>query len=254
MEIYAFNETGKWIETDFAKAFPFLKEKGHVISIVGAGGKTTLMFCLGKLCAKWGMRVLISTTTHIFCPEDGTYADTMAQVKAQWGKQQYAVVGQPVENGKLAMLPGKELEGYIKEADIVFLEADGSKGMPMKVPAEQEPVLLDCSDIVIAVCGLGAIGKNLEEGCFRLEQAEALLNKERTQPITEEDVAKVLTSENGSRKLVNNRDYYMVLNQCDFEKNKEQAERIAAILRKQGCGKGGKQWNSLHILMKQEMQ
>jgi hypothetical protein len=87
-----------------------------------------------------------------------------------------------------------------------------------------------------------------------LEQAEALLNKERTQPITEEDVAKVLTSENGSRKLVNNRDYYMVLNQCDFEKNKEQAERIAAILRKQGCGKGGKQWNSLHILMKQEMQ
>ena len=50
--------------------FPFLKEKGHVISIVGAGGKTTLMNAMAHVYQGRGQKVLITTTTHIMRPLD----------------------------------------------------------------------------------------------------------------------------------------------------------------------------------------
>ena len=50
------------------KIFPFLAEKGHVISLVGGGGKTTLMYNLAAHCARKGWRVLAATTTHIMQP------------------------------------------------------------------------------------------------------------------------------------------------------------------------------------------
>ena len=38
-------------------------------------------------------------------------------------------------------------------SDLVLVEADGSKRLPCKVPADHEPVLLPESDIVVAVLG-----------------------------------------------------------------------------------------------------
>ena len=43
-------------------------ERGGVISIVGAGGKTTLMFRLARELSKDGDRVLTTTTTKIYMP------------------------------------------------------------------------------------------------------------------------------------------------------------------------------------------
>ena len=47
------------------EALPFLRERGHVVSLVGGGGKTTLLYGMARLCAAEGQRVLVSTTTHI---------------------------------------------------------------------------------------------------------------------------------------------------------------------------------------------
>ena len=53
---------------DWEQMFPFLREKGHVVSLVGGGGKTTLLYALSAYCAAKGWRVLTSTTTHIRKP------------------------------------------------------------------------------------------------------------------------------------------------------------------------------------------
>ena len=53
--------------------FPFLAEKGHVVSLVGGGGKTTLLYAMASHCAQKGWRVLVSTTTHILRPENGLW-------------------------------------------------------------------------------------------------------------------------------------------------------------------------------------
>lgn len=50
--------------------FPFLAEKGHVVSLVGGGGKTTLLYAMASHCVQKGWRVLVSTTTHILRPEN----------------------------------------------------------------------------------------------------------------------------------------------------------------------------------------
>ena len=36
--------------------FPFLAEKGHVVSLVGGGGKTTLLYAFARHCAAKGCR------------------------------------------------------------------------------------------------------------------------------------------------------------------------------------------------------
>ena len=36
--------------------FPFLAEKGHVVSLVGGGGKTTLLYAFARHCAAKGWR------------------------------------------------------------------------------------------------------------------------------------------------------------------------------------------------------
>ena len=49
-------------------AFPFLKEKNHVVSIIGGGGKTTLLYEMAGFCVKNDQKVLVTTSTHIYRP------------------------------------------------------------------------------------------------------------------------------------------------------------------------------------------
>lgn len=44
------------------------QKRPTVISVVGAGGKTSLLFWLAELLQASGRRVLITTTTHMFMP------------------------------------------------------------------------------------------------------------------------------------------------------------------------------------------
>ncbi|MFQ8842398.1 MAG: hypothetical protein ACLR8P_17385 [Clostridium fessum] len=53
---------------DWEQKFPFLREKGHVVSMIGGGGKTTLLYALSAYCTSKGWRVLTATTTHIRKP------------------------------------------------------------------------------------------------------------------------------------------------------------------------------------------
>lgn len=195
--------------------FPFLAEKGHVVSLVGGGGKTTLLYAMAAHCASQGWKVLVTTTTHILCPADGTLAQTDAQLQALWARGSYAVVGSPAPKGKLTAPPEADLAHWMAQADAVFLEADGAKHFPCKAPAEQEPVLLPQSDIVLAVAGLSALGHPLKECCFRLEQACMLLGVPPEACLTPELLAQLLASEQGGRKLVGNRKFNAVLNQAD---------------------------------------
>jgi probable selenium-dependent hydroxylase accessory protein YqeC len=232
--IYAPDQTGSFIRTTFSAAFPFLGEGGHVVSLVGAGGKTTLMYQMADYCASLGQKVLVSTTTHIRMPLDGSFAADLEQARRRWRDKSYAVVGQPCANEKLCMFPKEELSIYLTQADIVFLEADGSKEHPMKVPAQKEPVLLKESDIVLAVCGLSALWRPLSDVCFRIDEAEALLKKARTEPAALEDVVQILTDELGARKNVGSREYYMILNQCDDSARLAAAKHISSAIRKKG--------------------
>lgn len=212
--------------------FPFFPETGHVIALVGAGGKTTLMYELARRYAGRGAKVLVTTTTHIHRPEDGHLVLHPGEAGQLWEQGTYAVAGIPCEEGKLCSLSEKELDEYIQMADVVLIEADGSKRMPCKVPASHEPVIPESCDIVIGVMGMRAWGRPLEEVCFRKEEAMCLLGVKPREILDEERMAAILAAEDGTRKNVGDREYCVVLSQCETEERMQAAGRIRELLKK----------------------
>ena len=215
------------------KEFPFLAEKGHIVSLVGGGGKTTLLYAMAAHCAHKGWRVLVTTTTHILQP-DACYAPDEATLAVLWQAGQYAVIGTPAENGKLT-LPPQQFLHRMAQADAVFIEADGAKHYPCKLPAAHEPVLLPQSDIVLAVAGLSALSKPLREVCFRYDIIRPqFLAAAADAPLTPPMLAQLLASVQGGRKAVGDRQFYAVLNQADTPELRQQGVQIQQLLRQQG--------------------
>ena len=214
------------------KEFPFLAEKGHTVSLVGGGGKTTLLSAMADHCACKGWRVLVMTTTHIRQPA-ACYAPDDAALTALWQAGHYAVIGTPAENGKLT-LPPPQLLRWITRADAVFIEADGAKHYPCKLPAAHEPVLLPQSDIVLAVAGLSALGKPLREVCFRYDTIQPqFFAAAPDAPLTPAMLSQLLASARGGRKAVGDRQFCAVLNQADTPKLRQQGIQIQQLLHQQ---------------------
>lgn len=213
--------------------FPFLAEKDHVISLVGGGGKTTLMYNMAAHGARKGWRVLAATTTHIQQPPGEVFAQTDADLFRLWERGSYAVAGTPAPGGKLTAPPQEQLERWMAIADLVLIEADGAKRMPCKAPAAHEPVLLPQCDIVLAVAGASALEKPLEEVCFRAELAGPLLHVPGNTLLTPALLAKLLASEAGGRKAVGSRRFYAVINQVDTDERTALARQTAELLKEQ---------------------
>lgn len=214
--------------------FAFLEQTGHVVSVVGAGGKTTLIDTLAKMSARAGKKTLITTTTHIRRPSHYPVADHWEAAKELMQSHQIVVYGALAAQNKLTKPHDLDIANCQSQADLILIEADGAKCLPCKVPNQTEPVILKESDIVLGVAGLDAIGKPLKDVCFRAAYAMELLGTDISHCLTEEDLAFILCSEQGTRKSVGLRDYYIVLNKCDHAKRLRQAEQIKKLI-KQRC-------------------
>ena len=203
----------------------FTDGKKHTICLVGGGGKTTVMYELAAAWADCGRKVLVLTSTHILQPADGSFAADAAAVHNLWQQRRYAVIGTPeLSTGKLTAPPQSVYEALKLQADVILCEADGSRHNPCKVPAEHEPVLLPDSDIVLAVAGMDALGCSLAQACQRPQLAAELLDCSAEKIIDAQMLASLLISEQGARKNVGTRNYYIVLNKCDLLKAAQQEE------------------------------
>lgn len=202
------------------------------LALVGGGGKTTLMDCWARALSAQQENVVVTTSTHLQIP-DGTLAFDLNDLHRLWMEGQYAVLGTP-RGGKLSPPDPVLLEEAMEQADRTFVEADGSRCRPCKVPNATEPVIPEETEAVAAVLGMSAVGEKIEERCFRLEELEEFLGKSRTDLLTEEDAVRILSSQAGSRKGVGDLPYFVVLNQCDTEEKKASARRIAAGLLENG--------------------
>lgn len=209
----------------------FTDGKKHTICLVGGGGKTTVMYELAAAWAACGRKVLVLTSTHILQPADGSFAADVPAVQNLWQQGRYAVIGTPeLSTGKLTAPPQELYEALQLQAGVILCEADGSRHHPCKVPAEYEPVLLPDSDIVLAVAGMDALGHSLAQACQRPQPAAALFGCSLDSVIDEQMLAALLLSEQGSRKNVGTRTYYIVLNKCDLIKAAQQEEMLRLLV------------------------
>ena len=203
----------------------FTDGKKHTICLVGGGGKTTVMYELAAAWAACGCKVLVLTSTHILQPADGSFAADAAAVHNLWQQRRYAVIGTPeLSTGKLTAPPQDLYEALKLQADVILCEADGSRHHPCKVPAEYEPVLLPDCDMVLAVAGMDALGNSLQQACQRPQLAADLLDCSADKIIDAQMLTALLLSEQGARKNVGTRAYYIVLNKCDLLKALQREE------------------------------
>ena len=228
-------------------------------AVIGEG------YALSAYCTAKGWRVLTATTTHIRKPvnvpwivvneeENTAWENARKERDRLWQQGTYVVAGTPAPHEKLTILPESIRSEWISDADITFLEADGAKCLPCKFPAAYEPVILPQSDIVLAVAGLSALYRPLGEVCFRAELAIEAWNRDvceygdaaypkegkrllkevpisKDTPLTPELLAWLLGSENGARKDISGRSFFVVLNQADTSERREDGRKVLDILK-----------------------
>ena len=196
-----------------------LQEEVHkVISFTGAGGKTSLMFHLAEEAASKNFRVIVTTSTKIYQPRE--YPVILAkQAKEVQGFSQRGsilVVGQRFSQEKLMGILPEEIGQLKRYCDILLIEADGSGRMPLKIPREWEPVIIPETEVVVGCAGLDSIGQKFCEGCFGYNRVGIVLDKSEGDRIGSTEVAKIISSIQGTRKGVNNVLYRPVLTKADL--------------------------------------
>lgn len=145
-----------------------------ITAVVGSGGKTTLIHELAKRYRSEGRKVLVTTSTHMWLEEGAVLSGRAEDIMEALGRTGYAMAGTR-EGEKLAPLSPQVYEEVCRYADIVLVEADGSKGLPVKFPASWEPVIYPNVDEIIVVCNLSGLGKPISETVHRPELAAECL-------------------------------------------------------------------------------
>ena len=154
-----------------------------VIAYVGSGGKTTFLKQRAHTCREAGMKVFITTSTHMYIEPDALLTDDAQAIIRRMEELGWVMAGMP-HGEKFGPLPGEVYRRVCEAADVVLVEADGSKRLPLKFPNEGEPVIYDNVDEIIVVCGLQAIGRPAREVCHRLELVKKCLGIEDETIIT----------------------------------------------------------------------
>ncbi len=147
--------------------------KGMTLSVVGAGGKTSLIFALATELAAQGHRVLVTTTTAIFHPNHGNQPyDQLVIGDIKKVCRSIPKAGHITVAGQSHDPKTKKLKGYSPDKiaklqeghsfDTILIEADGAKMLPVKAPADHEPVIPGWTNMVIGCIGLDCLGKPMD--------------------------------------------------------------------------------------------
>lgn len=139
-------------KVDIRKLFlPFIKNGRKVFSVIGSGGKTSLIKAAAAAFC-YDMKVGVAASARMYQPD------------ASWNLEHIHVYADRLlENGKIAGISGDRLAYAIRENDLLLIEADGSAGRPLKGWASYEPVIIKETQVTICVLPAHLLGCTLKE-------------------------------------------------------------------------------------------
>lgn len=224
-------------------------EHSRLISLCGAGGKTTLMFCLAREFVAAGARVLVTTTTKIARDEADGWRSLAAASAEQLLEGARAVLPESGQERSGALIAysrvggdGFRLVGLAPELidevaqagrfDRILVEADGSARKPLKAPAAHEPVVPSATDALVVVAGINGLGLPLsEDTLFRAEIWSRLSGLGLGEPISPESLARCVAHPDGlARGGPAEACRILFLNQADTPSRRAEARRVAEYL------------------------
>jgi hypothetical protein len=162
---------------------------GERISLVGGGGKTTLMQQLVVDATARGWTCVAGTTTKVYAAQAEGFPVFLAAHRV---------------DDKLVGLEPDAVNRYCDEhrPHLCVIEADGSRSRRVKAPSATEPPIPSGSTLVIAVIGADALDRVIEDVAHRPMLVAAVCGCSPYGRLTPERAAELLTSERGGRKNV----------------------------------------------------
>lgn len=200
-----------------------LSIKKGITSVIGGGGKTTLLHVLADELQTLGT-VIITTTTHIkesdvfhnFVTTNGV--DDLQCISELLTDHSVLCVGSESDDGKLCT-PSVDLSTLADICDYVLVEADGSKHLPLKAHSQHEPVIPQGSTQTILVLGVDSIGQRVRNIVHRPQIMCELIGCKDSDIVTPQLVAQLINTENLHDTVL--------VNKCDSTECCEVAESIS---------------------------
>lgn len=179
------------------------------IAFVGAGGKTTAMFQLARELSETSP-IIVTATSHL-----GAWQIQLADnhivaeipIDGITFKKGTTLVTGTLENERTLPVNSNILSWLRKtthkQSIPLLIEADGSRGHPLKAPAAHEPPIPNFVETVIVVAGLSGLGQLLnEEHVHRPHLFSTLSGLPLDQPIGPENLTRLLLHPEGGLKNI----------------------------------------------------
>ncbi len=225
-----------------------------VVALVGAGGKSAVLFRLAQEILAGGGRVITTTTTQIFTRQ---LQDAPAHLRLGSGPLDWAALARALEEHGHCLLvraaSGEKADGLSPEqvdelvrglarrpelgVGAVLVEADGSRQRPVKAPAPHEPVLPRSTTLLAPLLGLEGLGRRLAEPwVHRPQRLRALLGVEGAEArLTPALAARLLTHPAGGAKGRRpGMAFRAILNQADNAPRLASGRLVASLLAWEG--------------------
>lgn len=147
---------------------------GDVVAFAGAGGKSAAILQVARELTEAGMTVITVPTTKMFMDEVERLGplvtsedpqELAAKVKAAlYGGSNSVVAGRVrISKNRIDGVDPDSVGDLAPLADVVLVEADGSRRRPIKGTANHEPVIPASASLVVAVGNVSALGSPVDE-------------------------------------------------------------------------------------------
>ncbi|HJG95917.1 MAG TPA: putative selenium-dependent hydroxylase accessory protein YqeC [Romboutsia timonensis] len=210
-----------------------------IITIIGAGGKTSLMFSASSLLRN-DYKVLVTTTTHIYVPDNNLYDKIIMLTHfenenynniLQNNKNGVYVIGSHiVNNSKIKGLTFDMLDKITPYFDVVIIEGDGSKEKSLKGWNDNEPVIYPKTTKTIGIVDISSIGIDInEENIHRVDKFLDIINDYSNNKVNIEHLEKLILNKNGLFKFYKGEKILFINKVEDINKRKNALNIIKDI-------------------------
>ena len=193
------------------------------ISIIGAGGKTTLLNFASYRLQKEGKKILLTTTTHLAKDVEYSCDDIVFEPVAQCDK---SVLYVREDGGKYCSPPISSIISLSRHFDHVLIEADGAKNLSLKYHSSKDPVILDNNEFTFTLLGLDALDQPLEKVMHNYDLYTEEYPDRLNCKVEIIDYINLLKSSNGSHKNIDLSSCSVLLNKYDICKKNNNIELL----------------------------
>src|SRR5690349_15315463 len=209
------------------------------VAFIGSGGKTTAMI---QLARQLPSPVIVTATSHLGAwqlelADQHIIADTPDPIeKLVHGLKGVILVTGEIDGDRTKPINNNVmnwLQRYCRYHSLpLLIEADGSRGKPLKAWADHEPPIPEFVEVVVQVVGLTGLGQPLnEENVHRSEIFSRLSGLNIGETVTPDSLVRVLIQrEAGLKNIPTNARKIILLNQADTHELQSAAQGLTQAL------------------------